>query len=75
MINAINTKLMDLWVRARAALSSEAGQTSAEYTAVTVVGVTLAIAVVWVVLGDAIDTAITSIANDLTSFAESPPVS
>jgi Flp pilus assembly pilin Flp len=75
MIDAINTKVLDLLIRARAALSSERGQTSAEYTAVTVVGVSLAILVVWVTLGDAIDKAITSIADDLTTFADKPPLS
>jgi Flp pilus assembly pilin Flp len=73
MIDAINTKILDLLARARTALSSERGQTTAEYTAVTVVGVSLAIVIVWAVLGNAIQEAVGDIAADLTGFSENPP--
>jgi hypothetical protein len=63
MIEAINTKFFELLAWAR----SERGQTSAEYTAVTAVGVGIAITVVFVLLRTAISDAIGEIATQLTS--------
>jgi Flp pilus assembly pilin Flp len=63
MIDAINNKAIQLY----AWLSSERGQTSAEYTAVTAAGVGIAIAVIYGVLRTQINNAIVEIGNQLTS--------
>jgi len=67
VFQAIEFKILELynWVR------SERGQTTAEYVAVTAVGVALAITVLWLTLGDALDTAVTDIAGAITSFVDS----
>jgi Flp pilus assembly pilin Flp len=61
MIDAINTKLISFYTW----LSSERGQTSAEYTAVTAAGVGIAIGVIWLTLSGEIQTAIEAIGDQI----------
>lgn len=78
MFDTIQLKALELVNRLVDAIDSfrydERGQTTAEYVAVTAVGVALASVVLWVVLGTAIKSAIGSISSRLTSFVASPPV-
>ena len=75
MIESIELKARELLNRLLDALrSNEDGQTTAEYVAVTAVGVSLAIVIVWAVMGSAITTAVGDIATALTNFVSSPPV-
>ena len=50
--------------------NSEAGQTSAEYIAVTAVAVLLAVTLVWVVLSAQLSNAIDTVGSALLDFTE-----
>ncbi len=64
MFDKIQTKVLELINRIR----DERGQTTAEYVAVTAVGVGLAITVIWAVLGGALSAAVGQISAALTTF-------
>ena len=49
---------------------NEAGQTSAEYIAVTAVAVLLAVTIVWLTLSDALTDAIGVVGSELLEFTE-----
>jgi len=51
-------------------LRTEAGQTSAEYIAVTAVAVTIALTVIWLSVSDSLVEAISTIGGNLSSFVE-----
>jgi hypothetical protein len=56
-----------LWLKSP---RGERGQSTAEYVAVTAVAVGLAVTVIFVVLGGALDTAVQTIADKITSFVD-----
>jgi len=68
VIDSINVKLLELVARLQGA-RDERGQTTAEYVAVTAVGVALAIAVMYGLMKTAINDAVTDIAAAITNFA------
>jgi len=75
LFNAIQLKALELWNRFDHRMEdlaeSERGQTSAEYVAVTAVAVAIAIGVIYVVLRDALSTAVSDIGAAITSFVSS----
>ena len=75
MFKAIQLKALELWngfdSRMEDLAKSERGQTSAEYVAVTAVAVAIAIGVIYVVLRDALSTAVSDIGAAITSFVSS----
>jgi Flp pilus assembly pilin Flp len=74
MIQALNDKSLELYVKFNDFLYNlkhgERGQTSAEYVAVTAVGVVIAVTVLWSQLDDAINTAIGDIGDKITTFVD-----
>ena len=74
-MKAIELKALELVNRVADYLhSDERGQTTAEYVAVTAVGVSLAVAVLWGVMSGAISDAVAAISTALTDFVTDPPV-
>jgi len=75
LFKAIQLKALELWngfdSRMEDLAKSERGQTSAEYVAVTAVAVAIAIGVIYVVLRDALSTAVSDIGAAITSFVSS----
>ena len=68
-MKAIELKVLEMVNRVTDYLhGDERGQTTAEYVAVTAVGVALALAVVYVALKDALNAAVAEIAAQLASF-------
>jgi len=67
-MKAIELKVLELVNRVTDYLRQERGQTTAEYVAVTAVGVALAIGVIWGVMNVALDTAVTNVASAITTF-------
>ena len=67
MFKAIQLKVAALL----SAKNAEAGQTSAEYVAVTAVAVAIAIGVIYAVLQSALTTAVSDIGAAITSFVSS----
>lgn len=66
-MNLIKRKMLELAAR----LNGETGQTSAEYVAVTAVAVAIAIGVIYVVLRNALSTAVSDIGLAITDFVSS----
>jgi hypothetical protein len=76
MIDTLNMtliRLFELRVRLARSLSSDRGQTTAEYVAIMAVGVTLALGVLWVTLKDPLTNAIEAIACSIDETSCPPP--
>ena len=69
MLPFIEYKLISAFVWLKSP-KGERGQSTAEYVAVTAVAVGLAVTVIFVVLGGALDTAVQSIADKITTFVD-----
>lgn len=73
MIKALENKTLELLLSLdnfMTSLKNERGQTSGEYVAVTAVGVIIAIGILYTVLSGAINTAVGTISEALTSFVD-----
>lgn len=68
LIEAINLKALEVFHKLQAFVRSERGQTTAEYVAITAVGVALAIGVVFGLLDTALDSAVTGIGDGVGGF-------
>ena len=74
MFKVIEDKALTLYLyagRKLAELKGEAGQTSAEYIAVTAVAVLIAITVIYAAFNTQLSAAITNIGNELSTWVDS----
>ena len=73
MFTALQTKVIEFSYRLQDALRREEGQTTVEYTLMTMVGAALAIGIAWLAISGVVSGAITTIADEVTGFAPFTP--
>jgi hypothetical protein len=72
LIESIYFRIADYRFRLLEKIRSEFGQTTAEYVAITAVGVTLAVGVVFGLLKTELDSAVGGIGDKITNFLANP---